>query len=107
MGASTNSRPLTIMTAAVTALAMPQNNTYARVSVKVSPEIKSRSVAVSTIYHAFYIQDYIRLTRKIVFYFTQHCIILSLPAIRRQMIHMEKATTIITGSYGRKIRETH
>ncbi len=37
-GASTNSRPLTMITAAVRALAIPQNNTYARVSVQVSPD---------------------------------------------------------------------
>ncbi len=37
-GASTNSRPLTMITAAVRALASPQNSTYARVSVQVSPD---------------------------------------------------------------------
>lgn len=105
LGASTNSFPLKRMTAAVRALAMPQNTMYASVSVHVSPESeRERGVLTSDNRHVYrqLTSDrsfsrvlgcwfkYARILWTVFFFF--------LPAISRHRMHMEKATSMMMGN---------
>lgn len=92
LGASTKSRPLKRMTPPVTMLAEPQNSTYAKVSVHVSPEEWQFWEWAPPTFTWRRKEEVMRVI---------------LPAMSRQMMHIENATTIMMGSCRNRERVQH